>query len=454
MARRTAEELWAARQAPRKRREGSIFTITVDGKVKYRATFTLYMDENGNAVQVSGTGDSAEEAIRRRGLNFMKRQVQLGNLPASVLTGKPKELKKTTGEVLDEWLAWKSIQKTNKKSITPMVASQYESIIRLHLKPAIGNIPVRLVSRKVIETLLFETLQNKRKMVKDEFGNLVETDEELLGLSKLRAIQGVVSMAFRWAKEERFITEDPTIAVPKFNKPVSPAEEENLESKMWIPAYLAQKLEGHPDEARWMLLITCGLRAGEKLGAEWDCFSHLSDGKLSTFEVRQQLAVDPTTKRIFIERRTKSPAGKRIIPLDKRMVKILKNYRKQQDEWKKSPDWNPPKGLENLVFTTRTGQPIRHQTDTKQWRSLLAAYKIDFIRQHAMRHIAISWMVRLGQPIEIIRSIAGHDSESITLATYTHLSAGAKKPTLEAYTDEVFKARDTNSKNAKASETT
>jgi integrase len=189
-------------------------------------------------------------------------------------------------------------------------------------------------------------------------------------------------------------------------------------------------------------MISCGLRASEKLGIEWSCFTRLNGGGLTTLEIKQQLAIDPKTKKIYIKPEAKTAAGTRIIPLDKRMVEILKTYKKQQDEWKKLPTWNPPKGLENLVFTTQEGKPIRHQTDTKQWRALLSGLNIEFVRQHAMRHIAISSMVRLGQPIEIIRSIAGHQSEAITRATYTHLSPNSKVETITKFSDLVFHRRE------------
>ncbi|BDS49490.1 tyrosine-type recombinase/integrase [Rhodoluna sp. KAS3] len=450
MVRRTSEELWQARSKPRKRGEGSVFEITVNGQRKFRATRTLYMNSDGTAVQVSGTGDSEQEAIRRRDENWKKRLVQMGELPLSALGAKPKELKMTTEEMFWAWLEWKSRQTASERRITPIVVSQYEGVIRLHIAPAFGKVPVRLVSKKIVEEFLFETLPNKRKTIKDSEGRLVETDEELIGLSKRRATQGVINMAFRWAYEEKLISENPTIGVPKIDKPISPAKDEHLEKKLWYPSYLAEKLEGQQDEARWMLMITCGLRASEKLGAEWSCFSRLTGGGLATFEVRQQLAIDPKTKRIYIKPDTKTTAGNRIIPLDKRMVKIMKNYKAIQDEWKKLPSWNPPKGLEDLVFTTPEGKPIRHQTDTKQWRSLLASLKMPFVRQHAMRHIAISSMVKLGMPIEIIRSIAGHQSEAITRATYTHLSPSAKIETITNYTDQVFKTRD--KKNAEKGE--
>ena len=445
MVRKTNEELWAERRAPKKRGEGSVFQIADPNnpaKTKWRATRTLYMSTDGHAVQVSGTGSSEEEAIRRREENWTKRKIQLGELPASALRSTPSELKITLTDWLDEWLRWKSIQTSNEHRISESVVAQYESSIRLHIRPELGTKPIRLITKRQIEDLLFTTLPAKKKTYKDEFGETVESSEPLLGLSKLRTIQGILNMAFRRAFDERMILENPTLGVPKIDKPKGVAAEENLESKLWYPQRLAEYLVGHDDEARWLLLISCGLRPSEKLGATWSSFSHLRGRGTPTFEVKQQLAIHPKSGEIYINPQTKTQAGRRIIPLDKRMVKVLLNYKAKQDEWKKSPDWKPAKGLEDLVFTTSKGLPIRHQTDTKQWRKLLEDFGLEFVRQHAMRHLCISNLVKLEQPIEIIRAIAGHESESITRATYTHLSPSSKAGPIKAYADYLFANRD------------
>ncbi len=150
MARRTNEQLWADKQAPRKRGEGSVFPITVDGKRKFRATRTLYMDDQGRAVQVSGTGGSPEEAIRRRDENYTKRLVKQGVVGVSAVSAKPSELKLTFAEVLLSWLHWKKRQ--TDPPISKDVAAQYKTLIDLHIIPHIGNRPIRLITRDELQS--------------------------------------------------------------------------------------------------------------------------------------------------------------------------------------------------------------------------------------------------------------------------------------------------------------
>jgi integrase len=445
MGRRTNDELWAARQVPRKRGEGSVFPVVINGQDRFRATRTLFMDEKGNAVQVSGTGATVEEAVKRRDDNYKKRLVKMGELPASALAQRPVELKQTTAELLWEWHGWKKLQTTKSERISENVAAQYATLIRLHIAPAIGLIPIRLLSRKDIEKMLFIDLPAKRKMRKNKNGEWEKTDQQLIGASHLRAIQGVITMACKYAFEQRIISENPAIGVPKIDKPDSKSAEEQLEKKFWVAYRLAKNLQGNKDEARWLFTFLLAIRQSERLGLTWDCFTNLdskSKTATPTVEIRQQLARHPDTGVLYIKKETKTVSGTRLIPLDARLVSIIKKHRDMQRELATSQSWHQEPGLENLVFTTENGKPIRHQTDTKQWRQLLKENNIPFLRQHAMRHIAISILVSENQPIEVIRAIAGHHSEAITRATYTHIAVKTKVAPMKSLTDKIFRERE------------
>ncbi len=449
MARRTSEQLWAAKRAPRKRGEGSVFPITVNGEQRFRATHTLYMDENGRAVQVSGTGKSEEEAIRRRDANYKKRLVTMGQLPASAIATRPKELKKTVADILREWLEWKSRQTSSSQRISDSVVAQYRALIELHIIPEIGTIPIRLLDRKTIEKMLFEDLPRKQKTRLDTEGNQIVLAEPLLGTSRMRTLQSVLNQACRYAFEEKIIFENPTIGVPKLDKPRPRARKERLQDKYWITYRLAQRLDGHEDEARWLFTFLLAIRQSERLGLEWSCFRNLSNPKqLATVQIRQQLARNPNTGVLYIKPDTKSESSERIIPLDRRLVGIINNYKKKQKEWKSRPTWDPPQGLEDLVFTTETGKPIRHQTDNRQWRKLLEDNNIPHTAQHNMRHLAISLMITNGQPIEIVRAIAGHHADSITRTVYSHVAVQAKVETMEGLVDRIFREREKAAKKA------
>jgi integrase len=452
--RRTHAELKADGDQPRNRGEGSIFRITTPAGKRWRATFTYEM-RDGVALQVAGTGVSKEQAIARRDANYRKRLVIDGQLPASNLKQQPVNLKKTVEEMLEEWISVKET-KQNAERIATNVAFRYRGLIKNHINPHIGERSLRLITKEDLVKLLYVTLPAKRKTLIQDFNGQslkVVTEEPLLGTTPLRTIQAILNMAFRYALENKLILENPTIGIDKRLKPE--AIEEHLEKKHWIPRQLIANLEEQDNLARW-ILVFYGLRQSERLGLEWsDIVLNPKKDRAGTINIHQQLIRNEGDGRLYLGK-PKTRAGNRIIPIDDRVREILRSYKKKQDSWKKSPNWEPVKGLENLVFTTEKGKPIRHTTDNKQWHILLrqeglktlkgeARKPIPYIRQHAMRHIAISLMIEAGAPMEIVRNYAGHGDEKITRSVYLHLSSKPAEIHVQQLTDNIFSKNNSGS---------
>lgn len=433
MGRRTNREIIDAGQLPKSRREGSVFNISVNGQEKWRATHTLFMDENNRAVQVSGTGSTREEAIRRREENRQKRLVKLGDLPNSAVKPNLKDASRTIAEGLREWIDWKSRQTLRSQKITLNVEAQYRTLIEKHLIPAIGTKALRALTKNDVETLIFTTLPRKKKA----------NGERLLGESRMRTLQLMFRSMLNWAVDRKYIVENPMNGVQIVDKPRSAASRQNLDKMYWVTYRLAKNLKGNTDEARWLFTFLLAIRQSEKLGLTWDCFRNLTNKKsLASVEIKQQLDVNPKTKEQYIREETKTASSQRIIPLDPRLVDVINDYKKLQNEWRKSSDWKPLAGLEDLVFTSSSGKPIRHQSDNKHWRKMLEENGIPYMQQHTMRHLAISLMVSNGQPIEIVRAVAGHSDEAITRAVYTHIDVKSKVETMSSLVDRVFRERE------------
>ena len=432
MARKTSKQLIEAGFQPRARGEGSVFKVINHGKERWRATFTLYM-EDGAAVQVSGTGATREEAIKNREKNQQKRLVELGKLPPSTLGAKKRDIGRTVADALREWIDWKSKQTLRSRKISLNVQATYRTMIEKHIIPAIGNKNLRGFTTADCDKLINDTLLRKKKA----------DGTRLLGESRMRTLQLMFRSALDWCVDQKYIYENPMRGVPVLDKPRSTESRRGLDKKFWVTYRLASKLQGHPDEARWLFTFLLAIRQSEKLGLTWDCFRNLTNKKsLATVEIKQQLDVHPQTRQQYIRQETKTASGERIIPLDERLVTVINNYRKLQDEWKKSPEWQPLPKLEDLVFTSPTGKPIRHQTDNKHWRKMLEENDIPYMQQHTMRHLAISLMISNGQPIEIVRAIAGHSDEVITRAVYTHIDVKSKVETVTGLVDRVFRERE------------
>ena len=432
MARRTAKELIESGLQPKAKGEGSIFKVINHGQEKWRATYTLFMDGN-TPVQVSGTGSTREEAIRNREANKQKRLIKLGEMPPSAAKPNKRQSDRRVDEALREWIDWKSKQTLRSQKISLNVEASYRTMIEKHLIPAIGNKSLRALTRADLEKLFHSKLPLKRN----------SRGQRLLGESRLRTMQLMFRSMLDWCVDQKYLFENPMKGVAILDKPRAAASRQNLDKMYWVTYRLANKLNGHPDEARWLFTFLLAIRQSERLGLTWDCFRNLNKkGGLATVEIKQQLDVHPTTKKQYIRQETKTASSERIIPLDDRLVSVIKSYKAIQDGWKKSGNWHPLEGLEDLVFTSPTGKPIRHQTDNKHWKKMLEEQGIPYLQQHTMRHLAISLMVSNGEPIEIVRAIAGHSDEVITRAVYTHLDVKSKVGAMESLVDRVFRERE------------
>lgn len=452
MGRRTNDELWAAKTAPKKRGEGSVFLVRPKDGIEpfYRATRTISWDaKSRRSKQISGSGKTPEEAIQRREANYLRHLAKLGLAPSQDVPLKKGEHERYLWDVAWEWYEWKTSLDDESKGIAPSTAKQYETLIRLYIAPSeIGQMPIRSITRNDIKNFYQDIKQLQRDgLEKDDYGHIVgRTTVPRLGLSNRRAIYGIISMIMKYAMVEReYIFANPAYGIDPLPKPKVKKDAELLDKKKWVAKNLALHLQGHPDELRWIFAMATGCRQSEVLGLTTDCFSYILEAQTETPRVviKQQLQPDFRGKsKTWVVERTKSENSHRIIPLDKRLVALIRQHLKQREEWKKSGKWSPLPGLENLVFTLPNGRPITHQRDNKRWRALLQQFELPYIPMHSLRHFAASMMVANGANLNAVSSILGHGSVSITRAVYIHDDIRPMISPMKELVDTLFRDRD------------
>lgn len=456
MGRRTNDELWAAKTAPKKRGEGSVFLVRPkDGTEPfYRATRTISWDAKARrSKQITGSGQTPEEAIQRRELNYLRHLAKLGIAPEQDVPLKKGEKEHYFQDVADEWFLWKKSLDEESKGIAPSTAKQYETLIRLYIHESrLGRMPIRSITRVDVRDFFSDLKQLQRDgLVKDDFGKVMGRQQvPKLGLSNRRAIYGIVSMIFKYSMvEKEYIFANPAYGLEPPPKPKVKKDAEVLEKKKYVAKNLALFLKGRPDELRWIFAMATGCRQSEVLGLTHDCFSYVHEAQTDTPRViiKQQLQPDfvgKQKKTWVIDDRTKSENSHRIIPLDARLVQLIREHKKQQDEWRKSEKWDPlpGKGMNNLVFTLPNGRPITHQRDNKRWRQLLQEFNLPYIPLHSLRHFAASMMIANGANINAVSAILGHGSVSITRAVYIHDDLRPMVAPMKGLLDTLFRDRD------------
>lgn len=445
-------DLTAPTRNPRVRANGedSVYRITMpDGGKRWKAARTVAVDGR-NAKRVTGSGMTREDALRRLDKNYLKYLKLTGAEVPGYLTARTNSVsalpnRTTVAEVAEQWIAFKEKTTVKAEQISPGTLDQYQRALRLHILPALGEHPIRLITTEQLNDFIHVKLPAKRKTRKDENGVIIQTSEPLMNLSHLGTIQGVLSGLFAWAKRRSFVSVNPMLNVDRVEKPRT--VDRDLENRRGdVPTFI-EFLEGKPFAGYW-ILACYGVRQSERLGLTWDCFKNLDDPEKATVEIKQQLYRNRKTGKLYISPDLKTKASYRVIPLDDRVRRAIRNHKVQQQKWKAQPTWAPAPEFKNIVFTDETGNPIPHANDNRVWHKVWADAGLKRMKHHDLRHLAISILVSSGAPLEVVRRIAGHTNIDITSGIYTHINTEDKQTPIRKLTDAMFRSVDAKAKGA------
>ena len=451
--------------------QGSLYQVKDPknpGKTLWQASKTVSYTAPKKVIRVTGTGKTRTEALTRLDKNVLRHYNKRGDLNMGVSGLRDKDLNLTVARLMYMWLD------AIKDEVRAGTYSGYLSAVEQHLAPApFGDLMVMKLEKREVETHFKKTLPAKRKTRGAGKGV-----EQLLGKTTLINIWNVFSMAIEYGLSYDYFKNDPrtTLAKPKLKDEDRQVEiRKNLAygKATWKPQRVLASLVGKEDEAQWLIQLYLACRQSEKLGLRWSDFNNLLTPKKGvtptvTFEnqlhriqtfhgcgIRNRKSglypcgfknVDKCTKQseasgYRLEPNTKSEAGIREIPIRPVLADVLRQHKKRQEEWKKSPKWKELPGLENLVFTTKIGTPLRHQQDTKDWRRLCKEHNLGDLRGHSARHFAATIMVNEGVPIDVVGNILGHASEVVTREYYTHENQKAMEDALAILDNKLLKER-------------
>ena len=178
-----------------------------------------------------------------------------------------------------------------------------------------------------------------------------------------------------------------------------------------------------------ILGLGTGMRMGEMLGLTWDCV----DFDKGIIQVRQTLAYLPNNGEAIYEfHRPKTKAGKRDIP----MTVEVKDALLRQQRWKShvSIRHNPRVGMEDLVFCSKTNNPINESNIRGAIRYLVDKINrenpdLDFrpFTPHGLRHTFATMCIAKGMRPKTLQKILGHSSLQMTMDLYCHVEESTLK---------------------------
>jgi len=313
-----------------------------------------------------------------------------------------KPSKDTLSDFLSRWL-----QDYAKPHLTPRAYERYESIIRVHLTPSLGSIPLTEVRPDHIQ-------KHYTAMLNDGLSARTVRYHHVI-------LHVALQSAVKWGLVPRNVADA-----------VDPPRPGHTEMHTWNENEIAQFLDGIKDSQYYTLFYTAlftGMRRSELLGLTWQDIDLL----YSVISVNRGLHHLSDGSYVFTE--PKSAKSKRTIALPPSAILVLKAH---YDNQKLERDMvGKPLSDTDLVFSTIEGKPLRPNTITRAWETLAARYGVKVIRFHDARHTHASIMLKQGIHPKIVQERLGHSSIAVTLDTYSHVAPGLQESAAKRF-DEVL----------------
>ncbi len=353
---------------PRKNKEGKI--------TSYRGA---YVGPDGKRRYVSGrTKEEARKALREARANADAGLVfDAGKLALS--------------DYLDRWLT-----DSVKDTVRQRTYERYESIVRVHIKPAIGRVKLKALTPAHARALY------RQKLDAGLSPRTVNYIHVTLHKALSQAVgDGLVQRNAAQVKAPR--PEKPEI------RPLSPEQARKL---------IATANEtGARYAALYVLALHTGMREGELLGLQWADLD--LEAATPTLQVRRTLSETRTGHKFELP---KSGRG-RSIKLSRKAVEALRSHRARQNEEKLRLGslWRD----NGLVFPSTTGTTTSGTNLLgRYFRPLLKRADLPPIRLHDLRHTCATILLMAGKHPKYVQELLGHASISITLDTYSHVIEG------------------------------
>jgi integrase len=296
-------------------------------------------------------------------------------------------------DYLDYWL--ENVVRVNRR---PKTYESYEAAVRLYLRPRLGGTYLQRLTVAQVQTALNRELAQ---------GSSIRT---------AHLIRLVLSAALTRAMREELVERNVArlVELPAWQrKDITP----------WTAKQLASFLaaaQSDPFYPAFLLLALYGLRRGEVLGLRWrDVDGHQLHIRQQVQRVGGKLTVGPV----------KTSAGRRDLPL-------LVSARMALDQHAAHLRQQVQAGLRQtgsteLIFTTRTGQPVEPHNFMRSFTRLRAEQGLPHSTLHHLRHATATLLKNSGLAARDAQLILGHAHISTTQQLYQHADLAGQRRGLE-----------------------
>lgn len=389
--------------------EGSIYK-RADGKWIGQVTIG-YDPRTGKQKRKTVSGKTRQEVAEK--ITKIARELQTGTYTDSD--------KITLGEWLDLW-----VETYSKPTVRPSTYDSYKQLIRTHLKPNLGNIPLQKLQPHHIQRFYNDRLKTKRTprtMPKDEKKRKeIMADMPTLSTSTIRHMHVVLRQALEQAVKERRILVNPAKATkpPKVTRPEA----------SYLNAEQVAKFLEVASKDKWysafLVTLGTGLRLGELCALKWenvDLKKGVIHVKESVHRVSNDNPAGPKTK--LIVQPPKTEKAKRIVPLPVNVLQELKRIKRKQAELKLK--LGQVYNDQDYVFCWEDGRIIDPGYLSKHFKKIISQCGYEGVTFHSLRHSYASALLAMGEHPKVVQELLGHAQISMTLDTYSHVAPEIKE---------------------------
>ena len=281
---------------------------------------------------------------------------------------------------LNQWL-----ENYIRPSVKIRTYERYKFIVEQHIKDKIGGVELNGLSPLVLQRFITELLQNgNKKTGKGLSANSVN--------AIISVIQGSLKTAHLLGLTKEYAADK--LKRPKLKeKPVecfTLAEQKQIEQAI---------LNGKKDKLYGILLcLYSGLRIGELIALQWsdiDFAKGVLTVSKSCHDGKGGLVIDEP----------KTSTSRRVIPLPKQLLPLLKGIKKKSD----SP-----------FVVSANGSSVSVRSYQRSFELLLKRLKIPHKGFHSLRHTFATRALECGMDVKTLSEILGHKNPTVTLNRYAH----------------------------------
>jgi integrase len=345
-------------------------------------------------VSVKGTKKDAEKRLAE-----LIHQIDAGTFV------KPDKI--TVAEYLQRWF-----QDYVKPNLSPRTAEGYEYIIRYHIIPTLGKLPLTQLRPEHLQRYYSEKLVTVKANGKGYISGQSVRHHHML-------LHKALATAIKWGLVGRNVADG--VDIPTAQR---------TEMHTWDESEVACFLETSKDSpyhSLFYLDLFTGLRRSELLALRWSDIDFLY-GQVSVSRGLHQLKDGS-----YVFREPKSAKSRRTIALPPTASLVLKEWRTRKEA--EALLTGKPINDGDLVFSTVEGKPLRPDTISRAWQTAAGQAGIKVIRLHDARHTHASLMLKQGIHPKIVQERLGHSTIAVTLDTYSHVSPGLQEAAAQKFDD-------------------